>query len=199
MKIAPGIPAGQESRAADLYWQAFRTKLRITMGPDPKGLAYVTRVLRTDHAISAVAPDGTLLGVVGFKTYQGALVGGGFDDLRAVYGTFGALWRAAFLAALERDVENERFLMDGIFVHADARGKGVGTALLEAVCDEAAARGYSQIRLDVIDVNQRAKALYERRGFAPSKVTRLGLLRYVFGFAASTTMVRQLQPHDSSR
>ena len=191
MIIADGIPADLTDQAADLYWQAFRDKLRIAMGPQDKALAFVRRVLRPDHAISATA-NGQLLGVVGYKTLDGALVGGDFGDLRAIYGMFGALWRAGALALLERDVENERFLMDGIFVHEEARGRGVGSALLNAVCDTARTRGYSEIRLDVIDSNPRARALYERRGFHPVATADLGPLRHLFGFKSATTMVRKL-------
>jgi len=43
---------------------------------------------------------------------------------------------------------------------------GVGSALLDAVAREAQARGLKEVRLDVIDSNPRAKALYTRKGFA---------------------------------
>ena len=59
---------------------------------------------------------------------------------------------------------------------------------------EAQARGYGQVRLDVIDTNWRAKALYERLGFKVLKTDQLGLLRYIFGFASSSTMVKDLAP-----
>jgi ribosomal protein S18 acetylase RimI-like enzyme len=134
--------------------------------------------------------DGALLGVVGFKTNKSALVDGSFADLRNVYGIFGATWRAAFLNLLERDTEDARFLMDGIFVAPYARGRGVGTALLNAIIIEAKARGYAQVRLEVIDSNLRARALYEREGFKAIKTQSLGPFRYIFGFRASTTMVR---------
>ena len=192
MIVAPGIPADQTDAAAALYWQAFRTKLRVAMGPDRKALTFITRVLRPDHAISATADDGTLLGVVGFKTHEGALVGGTFADLRAIYGLWGSSWRAVILSLLERDVENERFLMDGIFVAEAARGQGVGTALLDAVSDEARTRGHTEIRLDVIDTNPRARALYERKGFTPIKTDHLGPLKHLFGFQSSTTMIKPL-------
>ena len=79
--------------------------------------------------------------------------------------------------------------MDGIFVEPAARGRGVGTLLLQAIANEAAQRGYAEVRLDVIDTNDRARALYERRGFRPVKTNSTGLLRHVFGFRSATTMV----------
>ncbi len=186
------IPTDCTARAAALYWDAFGPKLGKTLGPKSRGIAFTTRVFDPTHGISAHAPDGTLLGVAGFKTSKGALVGGGFSDLKAIFGTFGALWRAALLSLLERDIENERFLMDGIFVSPKARGLGVGTALMQALFAEGQARGYREIRLDVIDANPRARALYERLGFVAIKTDTLGPLRHVFGFSTSTTMVKPL-------
>jgi ribosomal protein S18 acetylase RimI-like enzyme len=82
--------------------------------------------------------------------------------------------------------------MDGIFVAAEARGRGVGTALLDAVCKEAKQRGFRQVRLDVIDTNPRARALYLHEGFKEVSTHKLGVLRHAFGFSAATTMVRDV-------
>ena len=71
---------------------------------------------------------------------------------------------------------------------------GVGTRLLAALYDEAAERGYRSVRLDVVDANWRARALYERQGFVATRTESLGMLRFLFGFASSTTMVRPLKP-----
>lgn len=190
MHITNGIPASDFDLAAALYWEAFGEKLGVVMGPREKGVAFIRRVLDPSHAISAVDDDGTLLGIVGYKTKDSALVGGSFADLQAIYGGWGALWRAGLLHFLERDTENERFLMDGIFVAPAARGKGVGTALLAAIVDEARGRGYPAVRLDVIDSNPRAKALYAREGFIVEKVEHLGALRHVFKFRSATTMIK---------
>jgi ribosomal protein S18 acetylase RimI-like enzyme len=189
MIITKGFPDSDRPRIAALYWEAFGMKLGRTMGPKPKALRFFEAVLHAPHALCARDADGTLLGVAGFKTHQGALVGGSFRDMVAVYGWIGAVWRVALLMALERDTENARFLMDGIFVEPSARGRGVGTLLLQAIADEAAARGYAEVRLDVIDSNDRARALYERRGFRAVNTHSTGILRHIFGFRSATTMV----------
>ena len=192
MKITVGIPAGDCDEAATLYWDAFGEKLGFTMGPKYQALMFVRSVLRPDHGICAHDENGRLLGIAGFKTAQGALVGGGFNDLRRVYGWTSAAIRFVLLATLERDTENERFLMDGLFVAPEARGSGVGTALLDAIVDEARRRGYAQVRLDVVDTNPRAKALYRHVGFKEVKTVKIGLLKHIFRFNASTAMVRDV-------
>ncbi|WP_342078034.1 GNAT family N-acetyltransferase [Yoonia sp. SS1-5] len=192
MKVTTGIPAANRAEVAALYWEAFGEKLGFVMGPKYRALTFIGNVMRSDHGICAHDDNGRLLGVAGFKTAQGALVGGGFSDLRMVYGVVGASIRILILALLERDVENQRFLMDGIFVAPEARGQGVGTALLRAVYAEARSRGYRQVRLDVIDTNPRARALYLHEGFVEQRTRSIGMLRLIFRFNASTTMVRDV-------
>ncbi len=192
MNITLGFTDADRPAIAALYWEAFGQKLGRTMGPRDRALDFFEAVLNPDHAICAHDTDGTLLGVAGFKTSQGALVGGSFADMARVYGYIGAGWRVALLSALERDTENARFLMDGIFVAPHARGRGVGTMLLGAIAAEAGMRGYDEVRLDVIDTNQRARALYEREGFQVVATQSIGWLRHVFGFQSATTMVRRL-------
>ena len=192
IQIHHGLPDRLRDDAARLYWQAFGAKLGRVLGPEPLAYALLGRVMRADHAIVALSQDGALIGLVGFKSPGGAFAGGELADLRSVYGTFGAVWRAGLLWLLERDLDNDRFLMDGICVADTARGQGVGTALLDAICAEGRSRGYPSVRLDVIDVNPRARALYERQGFVATHTSQIGLLRWVFGFSAATTMVRAL-------
>ena len=190
--IYHGLPVHLRSDAARLYWQAFGGKLGLVLGPEPLAFRLLDRVMQGDHAIVALSHHGALLGLVGFKSPDGAFAGGGLADLRSVYGLPGALWRAGLLRLLERDLDNDRFLMDGICVANAARGQGVGTALLQAIYAEGRSRGYPSVRLDVIDANPRARALYERQGFKPTRTSKLGLLRLVFGFSTATTMVRSL-------
>lgn len=185
--VERGFSAEQAETVARLYWQAFSGKLGPVMGPDARGIAFFTRIVNPEFALTAVS-DGKVLGVAGFKTSKGALTGGGFRDLVRVYGWFGATWRGLFLSLLERDLSDGCLLMDGICVTENARGQGVGGALLQAIKDEAAARGLDEVRLDVIDTNPRARALYERQGFVAGETEHLGPLKRVFGFSSSVAM-----------
>ncbi len=190
--VQTGLPEAQRAAAVALYWQAFGGKLGTVLGPEARALRFLARVMRADHAIVALDADGNLLGMAGFKTPAASFAGGAASDIRACYGWAGAAWRLPLLWLLGREVDNHRFLLDGICVARDLRGRGIGSALMAAICDEARARGYTQVRLDVIDGNWRARALYERLGFEVEKTVGIGLLRHVYGFAATTTMVRTL-------
>ncbi|SNX68612.1 acetyltransferase (GNAT) family protein [Cereibacter ovatus] len=188
-----GLSAADRRRAAELYWQAFGGKLSRVMGPEPLALVFLERVMRADHAIAALDEHGRLVGLAGFKTPSGGFAGGTSADMRAVYGRWGGLWRAALLRLLQGDVDNERFLLDGICVAREVRSHGIGTALLAEICAEAIRRGYSAVRLDVVDSNWRARALYERLGFVATQSHAIGALSLIFGFKAAITMVRQVR------
>ena len=191
LAIRHGLPHDRRRAAAELYWQAFGGKLGRVLGPDAAALIYLERVFREDHVLVALE-DGQLVGLAGFKTAAGSFAGGTPDDLRAVYGRSGALWRSTLLRLLGRDVDNARFLMDGVCVARDARGRGIGSRLVEAICTEARHRGYAEVRLDVVDSNWRAKALYERLGFVVAGEERIGALRHIFGLQSATIMVKRL-------
>jgi GNAT superfamily N-acetyltransferase len=58
-----------------------------------------------------------------------------------------------------------------IEIHPDYQGQGIGTLLISALADEARRKGQDLV-LDVLTVNRRAQALYQRLGL--KEVTRHG-------------------------
>lgn len=186
-----GLPPEMRAEAARLYWQAFGPKLGRVMGPEPRALAYLERVIRADHAI--IARDGDLLlGIAGFRTPTGSFAVGEAADLSAIYGPAGGAWRGWLLRRLANEVDNVNFLVDGLCVAPAHRGQGIGTQLLAALAAEARLRGYPGIRLDVIAENTRARALYAAQGYVQTRQQDIGWLRPFFGFTAAITMVRKL-------
>ncbi len=187
--IRQGFPESLRQQAATLYFEAFAGKLGSLLGRDGRGIDLFKRILDPEFAVCAVTGDQTqLLGIAGFKTAKGSLTGGKFSDLVSVYGWFGTAWRAPALSLLEREPIDDQLLMDGIAVASQARGLGIGTTLLTAIADKAASLGMDSVRLDVIDINPRARALYERFGFVPMETESSGPLRHLFGFRSSTMM-----------
>ena len=188
IQIRKGFAPEDTGRACALFWEAFRGKLQRTLGPDDKALSFLRDVIHPDFCYAAYQGD-TLVGLAGFKTIQGGLIGGGWRELAAIYGWPGALWRGLILDAFERKITAQQLLMDGIFVADGMRGQGVGSALLDAIAAHAKMLNCHEIRLDVIDTNPRAKALYTRHGFVSTGVVRTGLAAPLLGFRTATTMV----------
>ena len=55
--------------------------------------------------------------------------------------------------------------LEDLFVEEDARGSGLGRALVEAALERARERGCARMELDVNEANAAALALYESLGF----------------------------------
>jgi GNAT superfamily N-acetyltransferase len=69
-------------------------------------------------------------------------------------------------------LEEGRFNLFGMFVEPEARRRGVGAALVEAVIGWASDRGATSLYLGVTETNHPAIALYERCGFRPTGTRR---------------------------
>ncbi|MFF2348479.1 GNAT family N-acetyltransferase [Kitasatospora sp. NPDC058115] len=190
------VPAGAEARVAALYWEAFGRKLGPALDPPEAGRAFIAGHLHHDRGIVAVR-GGEVVGVAGYRLGGRGLTGGGAGDVLAAYGPVRGLPRLAVLALFERRPGPGELVMDGIAVDAGQRGRGIGGLLLTEVAAVAAEQGCHRIRLDVIDVNPRARALYERHGFTATRTERTPYLRTLLGFGAVTTMHRPVTPADA--
>ena len=187
--VRRGIPAGAEQRAAELYWDAFGRKLGPALNPPEKAVPFIADHLNADRAVCALL-DGQLVGLAGYQLGDSALTGGSAGALLRTYGRLRGLHRLLLLALFERRPAPGQLVMDGIAVAPGVRGRGVGSLLIEEVAAVAAEQDCGEIRLDVIDTNPRARALYERRGFEAVRTEQTPYLRGLLGFGAVTTMHR---------
>ncbi|WP_405421831.1 GNAT family N-acetyltransferase [Streptomyces erythrochromogenes] len=194
--IGRGVPRGAEVQVAELYWEAFGRKLGTALGPPERGRAFIAGHLHHDRAAVALAPGGDrVVGVAGYRLGGRALTGGGVREVLRTYGLFRGLPRLAVLALLERTPEPGELVMDGIAVAPAHRGAGTGSLLLTEIAAVAAEHGCSRVRLDVIDVNPRARALYERHGFSAVRTEQTPYLKRLMGFGSVTTMHRAVEAH----
>ncbi|QNE73302.1 GNAT family N-acetyltransferase [Streptomyces finlayi] len=192
--IQRGVPVGAERRAAELYWDAFGRKLGPALNPPGKAVPFIAAHLNADRAVCALR-DGCLVGLAGYQLGGRALTGGSASAVLRAYGHLRGLHRLLLLALFERHPAPRQLVMDGIAVDPDVRGRGVGSLLIEEVAVIAAEQRCRDIRLDVIDTNPRARALYERRGFTAGRTEYTPCLRGLLGFGAVTTMHRPVEAH----
>jgi ribosomal protein S18 acetylase RimI-like enzyme len=184
-----GMPYQLRSDAARLYNEAFGQKFSVAVHSEEKRISLIQKGFIPEYAIVALS-DNTLLGIAGFHTSAGSLTGGiNYRDLLSELGFLKGNWAAIIFNLYDRRPKAGELLMDGITVHADSRGKGVGSKLLEKIAIYAQQNKFKNVRLDVIDINPEAKKLYERMGFKAVKTERFPYLRWLLGFSGSTTMV----------
>ncbi|MFF8960548.1 GNAT family N-acetyltransferase [Streptomyces sp. NPDC014894] len=189
--VRRGIPAGAGRRAAELYWEAFGRKLGPALNPPEKAVAFLAAHLDPDRAVCALL-DGELVGLAGYQHADRSATRATAADVLRAYGWASAPRRLALLALLEHADAPGRLWLDSVAVAAGARSLGIGSLLLKEVVTVALELGCQEVRLDVIDVNPRARALYERRGFIAVRTRRTPYLRTLMGFGAVTTMRRSL-------
>ncbi|MFC9735386.1 GNAT family N-acetyltransferase [Streptomyces roseolus] len=187
--VRRGLPVGAERRAAEMYWDAFGRKLGPALNPPDKAVPFIAAHLNADRAVCALL-DGQLVGLAGYQLGGRALTGGSASAVLRAYGHLRGLPRLLLLALFERRPAPGQLVMDGIAVDPGMRGRGVGSLLIEEVTAVAAEQRCREVRLDVIDTNPRARALYERLGFTAVRTEHTPYLRGLLGFGAVTTMRR---------
>ncbi|ELY43465.1 GNAT family N-acetyltransferase [Natronorubrum sulfidifaciens] len=69
------------------------------------------------------------------------------------------------------DLDVTRGHLSNIYVEPNYRGRGIGTALLEAVEDALADRGVEALALEVMADNEAARRFYARQGYDTHRVT----------------------------
>jgi ribosomal protein S18 acetylase RimI-like enzyme len=191
--VSPGFTDDERDLVADLYWHAFRRKLRPAFRDDATGRAVVATTLRPDRALVA-RTDGRVSGVCGYHRGGHGMADVTWAGLRRHVGPLAALRATLVLLPLHRDERPGALVLDGICVDADLRGHGIGTALLDAAGSHARAHGLDAVRLTVVDANTRARALYDRVGFRPVGHDSLGPLGPVYGVDRVTTLERRTTP-----
>ena len=123
------------------------------------------------HRIHTVAvADGAVVGVGSFYSRSDHAVlerGSGLEILRFYPLTkIPSVLRAAShsTSVLKKPRQGDVYIAN-LGVHPDARGQGVGSALIAHETEKARTAGFTTMTLDVACNNPRAQSLYERLGF----------------------------------
>jgi len=115
------------------------------------------------------------------ELYAGFLAGGGFAVLAEEDGALVGYAMVAIKTSTETELDDtwrsgERVAeIETLVVLPEARGGGVGSALLDAVDDELAAIGVGDVLIAAFVTNTEAIRLYERRGFRPASLHMIRL------------------------
>jgi ribosomal protein S18 acetylase RimI-like enzyme len=193
--IERGLPEHLRAAGVSLFDDAFGDKMRMAIPDRSRRLVYMDRVYRGDHVVVATRAD-ELLGMMALASaggsYRGGLMQVPWDPrpFRDLLGLRGAVRAALGLRLAQHRPTLDELYVDGIAVAPAARGQGIGSTLLAEAMSIAREGGWRWLRLDVIDTNPRAQALYERLGYRVTKVERMGPLRRWTGFGAIISMER---------
>lgn len=196
--IKEGISKEHVKKAAQLYAEAFEKKFVKLIADKDSMSELFEKGINPSYALSAVDSDNNLMGLAGFHIGEKSLIDLKMRDFVEMFGFFKGVYKGflGYFLFDRKALDAKQLLMDGIVVDAVYRGKGVGTALFNALECYAFNKGYRSIKLDVIDENPKAKKLYTNIGFREighEKVPKF--LHSKIGVSGYTGMVKTLNPN----
>lgn len=193
VSIQRGLLPELVSSAADLFVTALYEKLIPVLGNQAKAIAFIKSSIVPNSCFSAVE-DGRLLGVLAIQTNEQGFLNIALKNLRDHYGLLGGIRRGLGLILLQHIPKPAEIYIDGIVVADFARGKGIGTKLIDELMIMGGSQGFERVTLHVIDTNPRALGLYERLGFTIQKCSNLWPANRIMGWTFSkwTLMARDL-------
>lgn len=192
MDIQTQIPPHDIERAIEIFWAAFSQKLGPILGDDHRARDLLADSLNQERLIAAYI-DGQLMGVAGLEYERQTFLEITPRLCIKHFGFLGGLRRFLVMGLLfAHKIPNDTLYLDSLAVHPDARGMGVGTRLLGEFEALARQKGFAKVRMDVVDTNPRAKALYERQGFVVAGEQSLPFWQNRMGFAKSYEMVKDI-------
>lgn len=191
LTIQYGLPDQLREAAAAIYYDGFQQKFATIMSRQ-EASQLLPLILNPQQLIIACAGE-ELVGLAGIQHHQKRLFQFPTAPFSQTFGFVRGQYVRLMLQAFSRPYAQGELLMDGICVAASRRGQGIGTLLLTAVVDFARSHGYQSVRLDVVDVNQNARRLYERFGFVATTTHHYPYLAKSLGFSESTTMIYKVE------
>ena len=179
--------------AVELYFNSLKEKLEPILGSDERAKKLLASSITADQCIAAIHEE-KIIGILGVQTKDGGFINPSLKTMTSIYGLIGGIVRLAGLALLYHRTKTEEVYVDGVAVDPAMRGKGIGTKLLEALESKAVEKQMKMITLDVIDINPKAKALYERLGFIAIKNEDIWPLNWIirFPFKSVTFMKKEI-------
>lgn len=189
-----GIPNTLKDQVSSLYAEAFERKF-IKIVADKHTMSKLFIENMNENCGLCVIEDDEIIGVAGFHVGHHALLGFEMKTFIREFGYIKGLFKCLMILLFynRKPTHEKELLMDGIVVNKDHRGKGIGTKLFDALEKYAIDNGYTQIRLEVIRENPKAKDLYTRLGFKPTRVEQMPrFIADLIGVSAVTTMIKTL-------
>ena len=190
------LPAPFKPLAIDIFLHGFHPKIEHLM-LRPKSWDQARRVYLdgADFSSALYAFSGnTLVGVLGIHHQETRFIHLHFPTLKKEFGIMGGVIRkltGSVFKDLHPLARNE-MRVQAIAVSPEARGQGVGTALLDAFFKHGFDKGCSVFRLEVVNTNTRAKALYKTLGFETCGQIPFGPIAWRAGFSSQYRMRKPL-------
>ena len=193
LEIKFGAPKNQRARVAKIFYKSFEDTFSKFFGTQNKAITFISTCLRDDRTLVAFKDD-VAVGFAGLEYSGKSFIDASLHQTVRIYGLeavrivlFGVIFW------LFNRTKKYELHLDSLAISANERNKGIGSKLLQSTIDHAQSKGFSQIKLEVIETNQNAIRLYERIGFKESKVQKIPYpFSKLLGFESVTEMIYML-------
>ncbi|MHA1289734.1 MAG: GNAT family N-acetyltransferase, partial [Candidatus Thorarchaeota archaeon] len=180
-----GFKENEQTRIAEILYDALSEKFNPVFGNRPRSIPFIKQALIPSRIVLAHI-DSEVIGVAGLQfNNQGYLetsLRNAWKSLR--WGVFRMIFNGW---VLESKVSKDALYLDTIAVDEHNRGRGVGKLLIDEIIQFARKKGFSFVKLAVVNTNSRAKSLYERLGFKEVKIEKMPYpWSRTFGFSSAS-------------
>ena len=181
----------QKSDVVRIFYDAFERKITAFIKSKEKAISIYEKSLNTDRIILAVE-DKKITGMAGLHYDDRNFTDINYDTLKRYYSPLKSFFMYWGLRLMTPKVQKGTVRVDSLAVDKSYRGQGIGTMLIEGVIEFARQNGYSEVLLEVVDTNPKAKVLYERMGFKVKKKVNFYFLTRSAGFSSEYIMVYKI-------
>ena len=171
-----------------IFYDSFERKITAFIKSKQKARSIYENSLNTDRIMLAVE-DKKITGMAGLHYDDRNFTDIKYDTLKMHYNPLNSFFMYWMLRLMTPKVQKGTVRIDSLAVDRSYRGKGIGTKLIEGVIEFARQNGYSEVLLEVVDTNPKAKVLYERMGFKVKKKVNFYFLTRSAGFSSEYIMV----------
>lgn len=198
--ISLGLPEHLHDRAAEILYAGFGSKIHPLVGSREVAIALFAKNLNPDMAMVALYREQAeqeqtqLAGLAGLQFDERKFLNFTISSFVQEIGWLRGLLTFLLMRLFANEVQPQEICIDLLAVDANLRGRGFGSALINAVCDFAQTNNFDTVSLNVVDTNPDARRLYERMGFIPVKTSNYGFLSRFLGSSAVTKLSKNLPP-----
>jgi len=191
IKILNKLDKSYYSDAVCIFYEAFEQKIRAFIKSKEKALSIYEKSLIPDKIFPAVL-DNKIVGFAGLQHNGRSFIEVKYATLRLYYNPFKSAFIYQIFKLMTPKIKKDTVRIDSIAVLKPYRSMGIGTMLINEVFDFARKNGLKKVRLEVVDTNPKAKALYERMGFVQEKKVNYYFFARTAGFSSEYIMVYTL-------
>ena len=187
------LPDKQRDAAAELLFDSLKEKFGPVLGDDARAVRLISETFNPAMCLTAMVDD-QLTGLLVLQTKDQAGMEPTLKDMQRHYGGLGGRLRLLKLAILHHDTKDDEMHIGALAVSPTIRGQGVGSKLIDMAELTANQQNKHELSLEVVDINPRARALYERVGFKEVSTRATWPIRWFikFPFKSGTLMSKPL-------